>query len=107
MPRLEPLLRKYRPQGLSVIAINTYPDEEGALELFEEYGLTFPQLVDRDKALKEGKLRLYGHPATLILDSELRIMSFKLGFEEGDEAKLEDRILKLLPPQTDIGEQER
>ncbi len=96
MPRIEPLWRKYRDQGLSVIAINTYPDEEGALEFFEEHDLTFPQLVDRDKALKEGKLRLFGHPATLILDSELRIMSFKLGFNDGDEVKLEKHIEKLL-----------
>jgi hypothetical protein len=97
LPRIEPLWRKYQPSGLSVIAINTYPDEEGALEFFEEHALTFPQLVDRDKALKEGKLRLYGHPATLILDSERRIMFFKLGFEDGDEAKLEQHITDLLP----------
>ena len=103
MPRIEPLWRKYRGRGLSVISINTYPDEEGALEFFEQHDLTFPQLVDRGKVYKEGQLRIYGHPATLILDSELRITSFKLGFEEGDEVKLEERIVRLLPPETQTG----
>jgi peroxiredoxin len=97
LPRIESLYRTYRPRGLSVIAINTYPDEEGAVEFFDEHQLTFPQLVDRDKAYKEDQLRLYGHPATLILDSEQRIMSFKLGFNDGDEVELEKHIEKLLP----------
>ena len=98
MPRIEPIYRKYRSRGLSVIAINTYPDEEGGLEFFEEHSLTFPQLTDRNKEYKEGRLRLYGHPATLILDSEQRIMFYKLGFDDGDEVKLEKQILQLLPP---------
>jgi peroxiredoxin len=96
LPRLEPLWNKYREKGLSVIAVNTYPDTPGAREFFEENGLTFPQLADRDKALKEGVLGLYGHPFTLVLDRERRIMFFKLGFDEGDEVKLEQQISKLL-----------
>lgn len=96
LPRLGPIWNKYREQGLSVIAINTYPDTPGALELFEEHGLTFPQLADRDKAYKEGVLGLFGHPMSLILDNELRIMSFKFGFDEGDEVELEQHIVKML-----------
>jgi peroxiredoxin len=96
LPRLEPLWKKYRDQGLSVVAINTYPDTPGALEFFEEHGLTFPQLADRDRKYKEGVLGLYGHPMTLILDDGLRILFLKFGFEEGDEAKLESRILRLM-----------
>ena len=96
LPRLEPLWKKYQEQGFSVIAINTYPDTPGALEFFEEHGLTFPQLADRDKEYKEGVLGLYGHPMTLILDSELRVMFLKFGFEEGEEVELEQRISKLL-----------
>ncbi len=96
LPRIEPIWKKYRNKGLSVIAINTYPETPGALEYFAEKGLTFPQILDHDKKYKEGVLELYGHPTTLVLDENGKIMFYELGFDEGDEVKLEQHVVELL-----------
>jgi hypothetical protein len=96
LPRLEPLWKKYREQGLSVIAVNTFPDTPGALEFFQENGLTYPQLADHDQAYIKGVLGIYSYPSMLILDRERRILFFKIGFSEGDEVELEQHIVELL-----------
>ena len=46
LPRLEPLWQKYKDQGLTVIAIESQQDREGALEFIAEHGLTYPMVED-------------------------------------------------------------
>ncbi len=96
LPRLQELLQKYRDKGLAIIAINTHPQEAGALEFFEKHNLTMPHLKDHDAALMFNKFGFRGWPSTIFIDQDGRIMYYKLGFREGDEIELEDKILKLL-----------
>lgn len=96
LPRLQDLLKKYSDKGLAIIAVNTHPQEAGAEEFFDKHGLTMPHLKDHSAALMKDKFGFRGWPSTIFIDTEGRIMYYKLGFRDGDEAELEDKILKLL-----------
>ena len=98
LPRLEPLWQKYQDQGLTIMAIETERDTDRALEFIAENNLTYPMLEDRegDDNVIEEKLQMFGQPASYLVDRSGRIMFYHLGFDKGDEAKLEEEILKLL-----------
>ena len=98
LPRLEPLWQKYKDQGLTVIAIESQQDREGALEFIAENGLTYPMLEDLEGEgnVCADKLQIYGYPTSYLVDRTGQIMYSHLGFDEGDEVKLEKEIKKLL-----------
>jgi peroxiredoxin len=98
LPRLEPLWQKYKDQGLTVIAIESQQDREGALEFMAEHGLTYPMVEDLegDDNVCADKLQIYGYPTSYLVDRSGRIMYSHIGFDEGDEVKLEEEIQKLL-----------
>ena len=98
LPRLEPLWQKYKDQGLTVIAIESQQDREGALEFIAEHDLTYPMVEDLegDDNILANELHVYGFPTSFLVDRNGRIMFAHTGFDEGDEVKLEEEIKKLL-----------
>ena len=100
LPRLQPLYDKYRDQGLEVVAIEARGDTERALAFIEEKGLTYTFLENgTDEADVVGQIfGIYGVPTSFVVDREGRVMYAHLGFELGDEAKLEEEIKTLLEP---------
>ena len=97
LPRLEEIWNKYRDEGLSIVAIQSDQDREKGLKLVEEKGLTFHILHnEEDNDVVNGVLRSEGNPSTFIIDREGRVVSYHLGFQEGDEAMLEREIADLL-----------
>ena len=98
LPRLEPLWQKYRNQGLTVIAIESEQDTERALEFIAENDLTYPMVEDLegDDNVVANTLQIYGFPTSYLVDRNGRVMYSHLGFDDGDEVKLEEEIQKLL-----------
>ena len=98
LPRLEPLWQKYRDQGLTIIAVETERDTERALEFIAENNLTYPMLEDLegDDNIMESRLQMFGQPSSYLVDRTGRIMYYHLGFDAGDEVKLEEEIQELL-----------
>jgi len=97
LPRLEELWKKYKDEGLSVVAIQSDLDREKGLKLVEEKGLTFHILHnEEDNDVVNGVLRSEGNPSTFLIDRDGRVVSYHLGFQEGDEVKLEQEIADLL-----------
>ena len=97
LPRLEELWNKYRDEGLSIVAIQSDQDRERGLRLVEEKGLTFHVLHNEvDNDVVNGVLKSEGNPSTFIIDREGRVVSYHLGFQEGDEVELEKEIADLL-----------
>jgi cytochrome c biogenesis protein CcmG/thiol:disulfide interchange protein DsbE len=98
LPRLEPLYQKYKDKGLTVVAVEAQGDTEGATTFINENNLTYACLENGEG---EGDVvrSLFGvrsFPTSYIIDRQGRIMFYHLGFDEGDEAKLEKEILQLL-----------
>lgn len=98
LPRLEPLWQKYKDQGFAVIAIETSRDREKALEFVSENNLTYHFLedVEGDGNVTENKLQMFGQPSTYLVDRKGQILYYHLGFDAGDEVKMEEEIQKLL-----------
>ena len=97
LPRLEKIWKKHRDAGLSIVAVQTNQDLEKGRRLVEEQGLTFNILHnEEDNDVVWGLYQGEGNPSTFVIDGEGRILSYHLGFEEGDEVELEKKIAGLL-----------
>jgi len=98
LPRLEPLWNKYKNQGFAVVAIETLRNRDGAVNFIEENNLTY-HLVENgegDEDVIENVFHVNGYPTSYLIDREGRIIYYHIGFDEGDEVKMEKEIQKLL-----------
>lgn len=98
LPFLDAFARKYKEQGLVVLAINT----DGPRTLPEvrrfvkQKDLTIPQLLDKEGAVL-ARLNPRGvMPFSLYLDREHRVAATHDRFSPGDEARIEAAIIALL-----------
>ncbi len=96
LPRLEPLWKKYRDKGFSVVAVEATRDRDRAVKFIEENNLTFHLLeAEEEKAVVKKKFGIKWFPTSFLIDREGRIMICHVGFRAGDEARLEKEILSL------------
>ncbi len=98
LPRLEPLYQKYKDQGLTVVAVEAQRDTEGATTFINENKLTYACLENGEDEgdVVRGVFGVRSFPTSYLIDRQGRIMFYHLGFDEGDEVKLEKEILTLL-----------
>lgn len=98
MPRLQPLYESYRDAGFTVVAIDYRRDTERATAFAEEHGLTYPMLEngEEENEVVRSVFEVSSFPTSYLVDGEGRILYYHLGFEIGDEKKLEKEIQKLL-----------
>jgi thiol-disulfide isomerase/thioredoxin len=71
MPAIERVYQRHREDGLVVVGLNvTSQDSEAAARLFvQEFGLSFPIVLDRDGAAS-ARYELMGLPSTYFIDRE-------------------------------------
>jgi peroxiredoxin len=96
---LEPLYQKYKDQGFAVIAVNTDGPRTQAQVRTDVTSnrLSFTVILDKNGDIA----RLYkvgAWPTSFLLDSLNNIVSSRIGYHPGDEKKLENELLQLLPP---------
>jgi hypothetical protein len=98
LPRLQPLYEKYRDQGLEIIAVDAYRDRLRAQKLIEEKGLSYTLLEngEEDAEVVGEIFKVHSFPTSLLIDRSGRVFFSHLGFEIGDELKLEQEIRELL-----------
>lgn len=98
LPRLEPLWQKYKDKGLTVVAVEAQRDTEGATTFINENNLTYTFLEngEGEEDVVRSVFGVRSFPSSYLIDRQGRIMFYHLGFDEGDEVKLEKEILQLL-----------
>ncbi len=71
MPAIEQVYQKNKDQGLEVLAVNTtYQDDASAAAQFaQDFGLTFPILLDRDGSVSQ-RYQLRALPTTYFIDRQ-------------------------------------
>ena len=93
MPDLEAVYRKYRDQGLVVLAINASESSEDIAAFVSDMGLTFPILRDSQrKATDAYDVRFL--PTTVFLNRDGRVVTREVGTL--DQAKMSLQIEPLL-----------
>lgn len=102
LPRLEPIWQRYRDQGLVVAAVEANRDREHAEAFLADNPLTY-HLLENGEGDAEVVRRVFGvraFPTTLLADRQGRVLFYHLGFEPGDEERLEQEVRQLLdlPP---------
>jgi len=98
LPRLQTLFEAYRSQGFEVVAVEAFRDTKQAAKFIEDKGLTFTMLENgaEDADVVNSMFGVYAFPTSLLVDREGRVMYAHVGFELGDEQKLEEEIRSLL-----------
>jgi len=98
LPRLQPLYEKYRDQGFEVITVETKGQKDRATKFIEENGLTYTMLQNGEGDAEVAKtiFNVLYHPSSFLIDRTGKVMYYHLGFEAGDEVKLEEEIKTLL-----------
>jgi hypothetical protein len=97
LPLLKNTWETNKDAGFSLIAVNCYPEEEGALEIFAKYGLTYHHVIDDGKVYKEEILgAVDGFPCSILLDQDHKVINIHYGFTPGDEKELEVKVKALL-----------
>lgn len=95
MPRLEPLWKKYRDRGLSIVAVEATRDRERAVKFIDKYNLTYHLLeAEHEKQIIKDQFYVKWFPTSHLVDREGRILVTHVGFKTGDEAELEKEIVK-------------
>jgi peroxiredoxin len=92
-PALQAVHEATRDQGVQVVGVNTRDTESGALAFVEQFGLTFPSVVDASGARLlafRDTLPPAAIPSTLVLDREGRVAARVLG--EITETSLGDLV---------------
>lgn len=86
-PALEKVYTRYRDKGVGFIGIAIYDTEEKAREYIKEFGITFPNGLDKGGSIAE-VYKIYGIPKTFIVGKDGRFTYIHMG------AVTEDILIK-------------
>ena len=81
-PSLERLSKEFADQGVSFIGLNTRDSDTSARSFVERFGITYPNVIDRDGILQLGfrdSLPPRAIPSTLVMDRSGRVAARVLG----------------------------
>lgn len=95
MPSMEALYQIYRDKGLVMLAVNYKESPQRVREFMQDFGLSFPALLDRDgKVTRSYGIR--GIPATFIVDTQGIVRHVHLGEADWTEPKAKKLVEELL-----------
>jgi peroxiredoxin len=78
MPLFERTYEEYRDQGFVILGINFDEPEKAVKEFQEEFGLTFPILLDPG-AEAQNLYRIPGYPSSIFVDSDGNVRRIHIG----------------------------
>jgi len=95
MPQLDRLYQKYRSSGFVLLGVNVDDDARKAGDVAAKLGVTFPVLLDTDKAVSK-LYDLSTMPSTVIIDRDGKVRYLHRGYLAGYEDNYDKQIRELL-----------
>ena len=95
MPQLDRLYQKYRSSGFVLLGVNVDEDARKAADVATKLGVTFPVLLDTDKAVSK-LYDLSTMPSTVIIDRDGKVRYLHRGYLAGYEDNYDKQIRELL-----------
>ncbi|MFG6459423.1 TlpA disulfide reductase family protein [Roseateles sp. BYS96W] len=95
MPLLNQLYQKYQGSGFTLLGVNVDEDSRNAINVATKLGVSFPVLLDADKAVSK-RYDLSSMPSTLLIDRDGKVRYVHRGYQAGFEALYEQQIRELL-----------
>jgi peroxiredoxin len=96
MPSMETFYRRFKSQGLEILAVDGGEDAATVRQFIQQNGYTFPVLLDRDNAVNS-RYGVSAIPTTYILDRNGSIIATVVGSIRWDDPKVTaafDALLK-------------
>ncbi|MFQ5882590.1 MAG: peroxiredoxin family protein [Candidatus Methylomirabilales bacterium] len=97
MPTMEKAYQTYKGQGLEILAVSIDAGPKSVVKNFmQELKLAFPTLLDPDMKVL-GQFRIFGIPASFLLDKEGVIRFRELGYRDwtdGESTKILEDLLR-------------
>lgn len=81
MPSMQTLYDAMDGTAFEMLAVNVLESREVAAGFIDEFGFTFPVLLDRDGGLAR-EFGVRGYPSTYLLDADGAILGMRLGFHD-------------------------
>lgn len=94
MPYIDNQYKKYKDQGVEVIAVNVGETDLSIRNFVEQYNLSFPIVVDKDGEVQE-TYNIYPLPATFLINKDGKIVDYITG--ELNEEKIQQYMEKIKP----------
>jgi|SRR5450755_218708 peroxiredoxin len=95
MPQLDRLYQKYKSSGFVLLGVNVDDDAMKAADVAAKLGVSFPVLLDTDKAVSK-LYDLSTMPSTVIIDRDGKVRYVHRGYLNGYEENYEKQIRELL-----------
>ena len=95
MPQLDRLYQKYKSSGFVLLGVNVDEDVRKASDVAAKLGVSFPVLLDTDKAVSK-LYDLSTMPSTVIIDRDGKVRYVHRGYLAGYEDNYEKQIRELL-----------
>src|ERR1700752_3559307 len=94
MPQLDRLYQKYRASGFVLLGVNVDEDARKGADVATKLGVTFPVLLDTDKAVSK-LYDLSTMPSTVIIDRDGKVRYLHRGYLAGYEDNYDTQIREL------------
>lgn len=97
LPEVQKIWERHREKGFSFVTV-AYDDSKSVAKvepMAKSRGFKFPVILDPDHSISN-KYNVRNCPTTYLLDRQGKIVEFAIGYNPGDEKKLEEKIVALL-----------
>jgi peroxiredoxin len=95
MPQLDRLYQKYKSSGFVLLGVNVDDDTQKAADVAGKLGVSFPVLLDTDKAVSK-LYDLSTMPSTVLIDRDGKVRYVHRGYLTGYEDNYDKQIRELL-----------
>ncbi|MCR5882787.1 TlpA family protein disulfide reductase [Rhizobacter sp. J219] len=95
MPHLNRISDKYKSAGLVLLGVNIDEDVRNAAEVAGKLKVSFPVLLDTDKAVSK-LYDLNSMPSTMVIDRSGKVRFLHRGYQDGYEDTYDQQIRELL-----------